>query len=860
MIVSRVHPLIPAPKDAVNYYLVLSTNQLWLDGDNNWVGGNTFDVDVWKKKGEQAETQSGLPSFKVRTYADGTLVDQQTNRTHFTYTASKTVAKYDVQLIIDDKVVDTQTVGVGLHGKDGEVDYYQLSPSHYPGIKFNKDANGTGYTPVSYQVYCGYFHYVNGVTTHVEGDVLQDIRYIDEKYFIYYRYIGSDGQPVASGSLASGWIDPYANNSAIITVPSSTTHSAIEFCLSSTNAVSQVSDSNIICQKTRILIDKDGLNGSNGGSGRGIVSQTAYYLATTLSDGVTRSTDSASWTTSYQKGTADKPFVWRYIKYVWSSGESPTYSDCELIFTFNSGANPNLLDQTNFPNVASMTRWSSIGQREDESEPGTYPGGIATGTQGRNAFLDSNSSTIYYKDMLAQYIYDGNSNLKLEHGVWYTLSFWAKGNQVVTYIAPNCIDTSAGCYVDDVYQTVTSDGAKTWSLTGIWVRHSFTFKTNTGFTAAQRVIFRLLEKTGATPSCYLCMPKLEVGMQATSYISSESTLHTGQPRARRWAVNTQYFCGDIDEKYDDTVLIGEQGFYHCIKSHVSTASTKPGTGSLWPQYWETGTKINFLATEIFLAAKAIVKNLIASMVQTDYEGNARIEMEGSRFQIYGRNKYFPSIELAVDGNDNQVLRFYDQEQDDGTVLYDLGPDGLRSSPSQAESIQFVSNLRVVGNTNNTDTTIDDVYDHEGKIFENGADNSYTAMYKYHAKISAGTYLKGDYCAHADGARQADGCIFLSRADDSSKYIRDIDPFTGLVVNKSSLRRITDPMELDGRYVPESMSRVPFDYSDSLPHSCDFRVTSASQSAFVNNVYRITVYHYTNGKQDDRIVLYSNNLY
>ena len=857
MIVNRVRALIPAPKDAVNYYLVLSTNQLWLDGDNNWVGGNTFDVDVWMKKGEQAETQSGLPSFKVRTYADGTLVDQQTSRTHFTYTASKTVAKYDVQLIIDDKVVDTQTVGVALHGKDGEVDYYQLSPSHYPSIKFNKDANGTGYTPVSYQVYCGYYHYVNGVTTHVEGNVLQDIRYIEEKYFVYYRYIGSDGQPVASGSLASGWIDPNANNSAIITVSSNTTHSAIEFCMSSKDAVSQVSDSNIICQKTRILIDKDGLNGSNGGSGRGIVSQTAYYLATTLSDGVTRSTESANWTTSYQKGTADKPFVWRYIKYVWSSGESPTYSDCELIFTFNSGANPNLLDQTNFPNVASMTRWSSIGQREDESEPGTYPGSIVTGMQGHNAFFDGNSSTVYYKDMLAQYVYDGNSLLRLDHGVWYTLSFWAKGTQVVTYIAPDCIDTSVGCYVDNAFQTVSNDGAKTWTLSDVWVRHTFTFKTNSSFSAAQRVVFRILESVsgGTTPRCHLCMPKLEVGMQATSYISSDATLHTGQPRARRWAVNTQYFCGNVDEKYDDTVLVGEKGFYHCIKSHVSAPSNKPGSGSSWPNFWEKGSKINFLATEIFLAAKAIIKNLIASMVQTDYEGNARIEMEGSRFQIFGQGKSSPSIELAVDKNGYQVLRFFDQDEDDGTILYDLGPAGIAQTPSQSESNTMLTSYRVVGNTNNTDTNIEDVYDHEATIFQNGGNGIYTQIYKYAAKINAGVYVKGNYCATDRGARQADGCIFLRSAGSSLKYIQDIAAFTGLVVESYGMHSTTDPMSLDGTFVGNA--RIPFDYSDSLPHSCDFTV---SNGVYTNTVYYITVYHYTNGKKDGSIRLYSNNLY
>ena len=184
------------------------------------------------------------------------------------------------------------------------------------------------------------------------------------------------------------------------------------------------------------------------------------------------------------------------------------------------------------------------------------------------------------------------------------------------------------------------------------------------------------------------MPKLEVGMQATGYLSNENINHNGQLRRRRWALNTEYMAGGIDERYDDVVLLGETGFYHCIKSHISDLSNMP-TGVNGGLYWESAQKAQFemLSTEIFFAEKALVNNLIASLIQTGYEGQPHVEAYGSVFRIFGYGQY-PAIELAMVDHDNgsggtvkrAVLRFYDEYT--GEYLYDLGPSQINHNVNQ----------------------------------------------------------------------------------------------------------------------------------------------------------------------------------
>ena len=431
--------------------------------------------------------------------------------------------------------------------------------------------------------------------------------------------------------------------------------------------------------------------GNPGDPGTGITSTTWYYLATTMATGVTRST--SGWTTSYQQGTPDLPYVWRYGDTLLTSG-THQYTACELIFSYSAGANPNLLEQTNFSSLQALDKWErnicaplsgvTVTQESYAS--------IETGIQAHNAYYDrttKTSSQIQYKEILRQCLWstDGSTR-KLDASTWYTLSFWAKGNyNIATYIYPSVFDNTSVCYIDGVMQAANTRGSDAyinWALTGTWQRHTFTFKTKSSISGYdQKLLFRLSPVSSAsyTNAVYLCMPKLEVGMQATSYISNEDSTHTGQLRRRRWALNTEYFKGAVDERYEDVVLIESAGFYRCIKTHVSTLDNRPGTGTYWQQYWTSAQsgQYEMLSTDLFFAEKALVNNLIATLIQTGYSGSPHIEAEGSEFKIFGRGQY-PAIYLAVNSDNRAVLRFLNENT--GEFLYDLGPDGIMKEFSE----------------------------------------------------------------------------------------------------------------------------------------------------------------------------------
>lgn len=71
-----------------------------------------------------------------------------------------------------------------------------------------------------------------------------------------------------------------------------------------------------------------GMYSADGAAGKGISAITNYYLASSASSGVTRST--SGWTTNVQTTDASKPYLWNYEKIEYTSG-NPSYSDPAII-------------------------------------------------------------------------------------------------------------------------------------------------------------------------------------------------------------------------------------------------------------------------------------------------------------------------------------------------------------------------------------------------------------------------------------------------------------------------------------------------------------------------------------------------
>lgn len=685
MRINRVKNLIPAPKDGEKLYLVVTPLQLGLDKNSNWKGGvNTVTIEVWRQKGKDDPTQSNMGSYTVIVYKNGTSTVEVTksNTASFTFQASKSDTSYEIVLKVNNKNADSKTVTISADGTEGRSIALTLTRNNL-------------YTDAQWASW--------GAIGHSES------------------YIKRDGDT----DLTTCRVGDYF----VVSGTSSDTgsHHTITYKCTAVTA------NNIT--GTSISYTKDGDKGT------GISSTTWYYLATTMATGVTRST--SGWTTSYQQGTPELPYVWRYGDTLLTNG-THQYTSCELIFSYSAGANPNLLEQTNFSSLQALDKWTtrnSLFPLQGVSVPAEDYASITTGIQAHNAYYDRTTKTtaqIQYKGVLQQCLWNTTGTIKkLEPSTWYTLSFWAKGVNVATFIYPSVFDNTVISYKDGVMQNANTLGADAyilWSLNNTWKRHTFTFKTKSTIGSAnQNLLFRLYPKASSSTlnDVYLCMPKLEVGMQATSYISNEESTHFGQMRNRRWTKNTQYLAGKVDEQYDDTVLFGESGFFHCIKSHISTLDNAPN-GTNGSIYWEATSKVALLATDIFFAEKALINNLIATLIQTGYSGNPHIEAEGSEFKIFGKGQY-PAIYLAINSDNKAVLRF--QNENTGEFLYDLGPDGIMKEFSEVADSYTPMKLKKLTNVtrvsellNITDSACTTYYRFNEGYKQIGSGNNVTKQY------------------------------------------------------------------------------------------------------------------------------------
>ena len=112
---------------------------------------------------------------------------------------------------------------------------------------------------------------------------------------------------------------------------------------------------------------------------------------------------------------------------------------------------------------------------------------------------------------------------RLEPSTTYTFSFYVRGKGTVkTYIHPSLIDTSSNSYADGKVIKSEADGSYTWTLTNEWVRHTYTFTTNSSINEDKYVLFRL--PTGS--SVDISLPKLEKGSTATPWMPSFSEAKT----------------------------------------------------------------------------------------------------------------------------------------------------------------------------------------------------------------------------------------------------------------------------------------------------------------------------------------------
>lgn len=233
---------------------------------------------------------------------------------------------------------------------------------------------------------------------------------------------------------------------------------------------------------------------------------------------------SSAWQNAPMAATTQKPYLWSKVQKKDGNGNnvgSATY----IRLTGEEGKdglspNPNILLRTVFDRGIDKVKekweadWSYVG----------IDGASDTIVDGRKCIRINASSLSTWKDF-SQDVYG-----KLKTSTWYTLSFdFFSTHNFTTFIwdgnnSSGIVDRTAGCYIDGVFQSLDLgiDGSHEWTAQwGNEKRHSISFKTKSSFgTAHAYILFRC--PSGAQVA--ICMPKLELGENATTYIANEDDL------------------------------------------------------------------------------------------------------------------------------------------------------------------------------------------------------------------------------------------------------------------------------------------------------------------------------------------------
>lgn len=167
--------------------------------------------------------------------------------------------------------------------------------------------------------------------------------------------------------------------------------------------------------------------GDKGDDGNGIVSQTSLFLASDQANMPTYNS-SDMWSETFPNASEETPYVWKCVKTIYTKSGT-VYSNPELVTVYQSGCNPNLLDNAAFRDDDHMDAWemksSYVGSVPDDTMTHIVQGG----QNGRNYYRDWNtrrSSESAYKEVLSQIIWSPGTIRKIKPSTWYTLSFWER--------------------------------------------------------------------------------------------------------------------------------------------------------------------------------------------------------------------------------------------------------------------------------------------------------------------------------------------------------------------------------------------------------------------------------------------------
>ena len=388
---------------------------------------------------------------------------------------------------------------------------------------------------------------------------------------------------------------------------------------------------------------KQGDPGKKGKNGRGIDRIETFYMLTP--DGTAPEYGARDWRNTAPAPapvpTPQTPWLWTYERVVYSDGTSvrtPVRLDTRLA---KDGANaeptrPNLLDGTDF---------LQLGRKESAWKIGTYGVEPIAGRANISIFSSAVDGCVPALCAINPGTKDGEyaqlyQNVgQLIPGRTYTFSAYVRGADVAWLI---------------VYPTPTEHFHPNTVKQDGWTRVSLTFRAPAvqdpdGVLLLLRAWHReTTPHTGYAKSVVWCAPKLEEGGGPTQWCPSfrDQRGADGSPGVRgaavrllgdydRLADGTTFESGHAGETYLDVVQVrqGEQvQFYQCKQPHTKSADKAPAADSEW---WELGTYQGFVATDLLLARRSLIKNLqVENVVGHDKRGNATFELDAETGAAY----------------------------------------------------------------------------------------------------------------------------------------------------------------------------------------------------------------------------------
>lgn len=316
---------------------------------------------------------------------------------------------------------------------------------------------------------------------------------------------------------------------------------------------------------------KDGTDGKGGKDGNGISTQTSYFIATDKMKVASYSSVSG-WSTTFPTATEQKPYVWKCVKTTYTKSGT-TYSTPELITTYHSGDNANIIDNAAFTDASNMTAWnkqSCYSPLSGQTAPSDKGKVDATNKKdSHNSYYDTckaTGATIYYKEILKQTIQATSKSInKLAGGQWYTFSFWAKGYQQTIWV--NQTSSNYGFAGKDLYlvagrtyHIAVSGKIDSTALAGGKELRTFIF--NSAWTESNSVA---IKSTNQATAYMTFTPKTTGAYKLMSYMYDNTAPRTGSVTVYTYSItdsqdlNTYIFPTAVDTNNKMIVDGVEQG-------------------------------------------------------------------------------------------------------------------------------------------------------------------------------------------------------------------------------------------------------------------------------------------------------------